>query len=162
MRTAISPCMCFSGRPHERGAARRSVRASGVDSWREQVRSFTELGAAHMGGVNLTDDNQLDNVESAHVTPSAFRVVGTRPLLGRNLIDDMPVTVVGVQAAARWFPWPWIQIITPLRFDPAKVSRTDHYLTVYGRLPDRVTIQEAQAEMDVIAAAVALEHGDPQ
>ena len=70
----------------------------------------------------------------------------------------MPVTVVGIQAAAQWFPWPWIQIITPLRFDPAKVSRTDHYLTVFGRLPDRVTLQQAQAEMDVISAAMAQQY----
>ncbi len=60
----------------------RGVASSKYIEWREQVRSFTELGAAHMGGVNLTDDNQLDHVESAHVTPSAFRVVGTRPLCG--------------------------------------------------------------------------------
>ncbi len=172
----------------------RGVASSKYIEWREQVRSFTELGAAHMGGVNLTDDNRLDHVESAHVTPSSFQVVGTRPLLGRNLIDadaapdappvailteglwmrrygsdpaiigrtieidDVPVTVVGVQAAAQWFPWPWIQIITPLRFDPAKVSRTDHQLTVYGRLLDGVTMRQAQAEMDVIAAAMAQQY----
>ncbi|MEE9281575.1 MAG: ABC transporter permease, partial [Myxococcota bacterium] len=169
----------------------RGVASSKYLEWREQVQSFSELGATHPGGVNLTDDNRLDHVESAHVTPSAFRVVGTRPLLGRNLIDadaaptappvailteglwkrryasdpaiigrtieidDVPVTVVGVQAAAQWFPWPWIQIIVPLRFDPAKVSRTDHRLTVYGRLNDGVTMQQAQAEMNVIAAAMA-------
>ena len=169
----------------------RGVASSKYLEWREQVQSFSELGATHPGGVNLTDDNRLDHVESAHVTPSAFRVVGTRPLLGRNLIDadaaptappvailteglwkrryasdpaiigrtieidGVPVTVVGVQAAAQWFPWPWIQIIVPLRFDPAKVSRTDHQLTVYGRLNDGVTMQQAQAEMSVIAAAMA-------
>ncbi len=172
----------------------RGVASSKYIEWREQVRSFTELGAAHMGGVNLTDGNQLDHVESAHVTPSAFRVAGTRPLVGRNLIDadaapdappvailteglwkrryasdpaiiggtieidDVPVTVVGVQAAAQWFPWPWIQIITPLRLDPAKISRTDHQLTVYGRLSDGATMKQAQAEMDVISAAMAQQY----
>lgn len=169
----------------------RGVSSAKYPEWREQFHSFTSLGAAQMGGVNLTDGGQLDFVEAGLVTPSCFEVVGIRPMLGRFLlesdasadaepvvilteglwkrrygadpeivgrrieIDDEPVTVVGVQGADQWFPWPWIQVIVPLRFSPDELSRTDHSLAVYGRLREGVTLEQAQAEMDVIAARLA-------
>jgi putative ABC transport system permease protein len=57
-------------------------------TWREQVRTIEHLGAAVAFVRNLaTDDNRVEPVQGAEMTASAFRMMGTAPLLGRALID---------------------------------------------------------------------------
>ena len=61
--------------------------------WREQVRSIENLGAAVAFVRNLaTEDGRVEPVQGAEVTASAFRLIGTRPLLGRTLVaqDENP------------------------------------------------------------------------
>ena len=41
---------------------------------------------------------------------------------------------------------------------PANEDRENHYLTVFGRLKDGVTISQAQAKLETIAARLAQEH----
>ena len=70
-------------------------------TWRDQVRTITDLGAAVTFVRNLgTDDERIETVKGAEVTANAFRLMGTAPLLGRTLIDQdenpagQPVAVI--------------------------------------------------------------------
>jgi predicted permease len=69
--------------------------------WREQVKTVDDLGAAITYVRNLvTDDRRVVPVVGAEVTASAFKLMGTAPLLGRVLsVQDEkpaepPVTVI--------------------------------------------------------------------
>jgi putative ABC transport system permease protein len=62
-------------------------------SWRQQVRTIDNLGAAVAFVRNLaTEDDRVEPVQGAEVTANAFRLMGTAPFLGRTLIerDEQP------------------------------------------------------------------------
>ncbi|HEX2212003.1 MAG TPA: ABC transporter permease, partial [Mycobacterium sp.] len=70
--------------------------------WREQVRTVDDLGAAMVFVRNLaTPDGRIEPVQGAEITPNAFRMMGTTPLLGRTLTEqdaepaEPPVVVIG-------------------------------------------------------------------
>src|SRR5262249_18424492 len=52
------------------------------------------------------------------------------------------------------------EVYVPLTIDPAKENRLNHVLIVAGRLKPGVSKQQAQAEMDAIAAQVARQYPD--
>ena len=57
-------------------------------TWRTQLESIKDLGAANGFVRNLmTEDGRVEPVRGAEVTANAFRLMGTRPLLGRTLLD---------------------------------------------------------------------------
>ena len=104
--------------------------------WREQVKSVDHWGAAMLFERNLvTEDGRVEPVPGAEVTASAFRLLGTRPLLGRALTEqderpaEPPVLVIG---HALW----------KARFasDPAVVGRTVKLgtvpATIVGVMPE--------------------------
>src|SRR5687768_15512902 len=69
--------------------------------WREQVRTVDHLGAAIAFVRNLvTEDGRVEPVRGAEITASAFRLLGTAPLLGRTLTEqderpaEPPVVVI--------------------------------------------------------------------
>jgi len=71
-------------------------------TWRREVRTIEELGAAVTFQRNLaTEDRNVEPVVGAEVTASAFRLMGTPPMLGRVLNDrdelpgEPPVVVLG-------------------------------------------------------------------
>ncbi|MDH5674037.1 MAG: ABC transporter permease [Myxococcales bacterium] len=72
-------------------------------------------------------------------------------IVGRALeLNGERATVVGVLADARWFPRPATEVLRPLAFDAVAAARDDDRYGIIGRLRPGVTMQEAQAEMDVI------------
>jgi putative ABC transport system permease protein len=80
---------------------------------------------------------------------------GDRAIVGRPIrIDGKPHTVVGVIAAG---PADRVQhrLYLPLAFRPEQVNHDFHWLTVMGRLKPGVTIEQANAEMGVIARRIA-------
>jgi putative ABC transport system permease protein len=79
-----------------------------------------------------------------------------RTIIGRDIrMDSIPYTVVGVLAPGHWDRTPanvWI----PISLTPAQIAnRQFHQFIVDGRLKPGVTIEQAQHEMDVIAADLA-------
>jgi predicted permease len=57
--------------------------------WRTQARTIENLGAANTFVRNLvTEDRRVEPVLGAEITASAFRLMGTAPLLGRTLRDQ--------------------------------------------------------------------------
>src|SRR5215207_6705897 len=64
--------------------ARLIVSPANYFDWREQARSFEEMGAYTEDFYNISeDDTRPERVAGANATPSLFRALGVRPLLGR-------------------------------------------------------------------------------
>jgi predicted permease len=55
---------------------------------REQNRIFEDVGAFGVRMVNWTGVERPEQLDAAAVSPSFFRVMGTRPLLGRYLVPE--------------------------------------------------------------------------
>jgi len=161
-------------------------------AWREQVTSVDPLGAAIPFVRNLaTEDGQVEPVPGAEVTANAFRLVGTRPLLGRALTEQderpaeppvlvlgyavwttrfasdpgvvgrtvtlgtVPATIVGVMPEGFGFPVSQ-RIWTPLRMDGSQLApRAGPAVRIFGRLAPGKSMDDAQAELDVIGTRLA-------
>lgn len=160
--------------------------------WREQLKTVDHLGAAVPFVRNLaTDDGRVEPVRGAEITASAFRLIGTAPLLGRVLTErdeqpaEAPVVVIGhtlwetrfandsgvlgrtvklgtvtatiVGVMPEGFAFPESQRIwTPLRANGFTLApRTGPAVSVFGRLAPGASIDEAQAELDVIGRRMA-------
>ncbi|HMG19180.1 MAG TPA: ABC transporter permease, partial [Gemmatimonadales bacterium] len=84
-----------------------------------------------------------------------------RDIIGRDIrMDSIPYTVVGVLEPGSWDRAPanvWI----PISFTPAEIAnRQLHPLIVDGRLMPGVTVEQAQQEMNTIAADLARQFPD--
>ena len=84
---------------------------------------------------------------------------GDPSILGRQLLlDAESFTVIGVMPQAFRFPVSDVQYWTPLRFNAEMyVDRNDNWHYSVGRLRAGVTLEQAQAEMDVLAAQTRLQ-----
>lgn len=75
-------------------------------TWKDQVRSIRNLGAAITFERNLiTADRRIEPVRGAEVTPSAFALTRTPPLMGRPLQDadqNIGVGLVAVISEQLW------------------------------------------------------------
>jgi putative ABC transport system permease protein len=67
-------------------------------------------------------------------------------------IDEEPYTVIGVMRPIMGFIEEMAQIYTPITEESLLNGRGSHYLGVMGRLKPGITIENAQAELNVIAA----------
>ena len=83
---------------------------------------------------------------------------GARPdTLGRPIVlDGVPHTVVGI-VRDRDFLLP-VHFLTPLAANLAEENRSNHMITVIGRLRGGVTLEQAQKEMDAIALQLGREY----
>ena len=84
-----------------------------------------------------------------------------RDIIGRDIrMDSIPYTVVGAFEPGSWDRTPanvWI----PISFTPAEIAnRQLHPLIVDGRLKPGVTVEQAQQEMNTIAADLARQFPD--
>jgi putative ABC transport system permease protein len=79
-------------------------------------------------------------------------------IIGKDIrINGEPYTVVGVLPAGMYDRLP-MQLWVPLAFDPEQTTNHNaHFILVMGRLKDGVSINQAQAEMNGIAAQLQTE-----
>ena len=75
-------------------------------------------------------------------------------------LDGETWEVVGVMPASFRFPAPWggrdtTGLWAPLTADRIGTDRSAHWLAVYGRLAPGVTVEQAEAELDLIAGRLA-------
>jgi putative ABC transport system permease protein len=105
--------------------------------------------------------------------PGAVRVVmlgyalwqqrygGDREITGKSIrINGENLTVVGVMPPGFHFP-PWNvhgQVWIPLGLDTVAPSRSTHELSVMARLKPGIPVEQAQAEMTLIARRIEREH----
>jgi predicted permease len=160
--------------------------------WSGEVKTVDHLGAAIVFVRNLaTADGRVEPVRGAEVTASAFRLLGTPPLLGRVLSEQdehpaqPPVVVIGhslwetrfasdpgivgrtaqvgtatatiVGVMPDGFAFPEAERIwAPLRADGSLLApRAGPAVSIFGRLAPGASMEEAQAEFDVIRARIA-------
>jgi predicted permease len=104
--------------------------------WRKEVKTVDHLGAAILFVRNLaTEDGRVEPVRGAEITASAFRLLGTPPLLGRALTqqDERPAEPpVAVISHTLWK--------TRFASDPGVVGRTVKLgtatATIVGVMPE--------------------------
>jgi putative ABC transport system permease protein len=81
-------------------------------------------------------------------------------IIGKTLrMSGEPYTVVGVLAPGQPDRHP-SRLSVPLAFKPEQINHDFHWLLAMGRLKDGVSREQAQAEMEGIAAQLAGEHPD--
>ena len=130
---------------------------------------FTVLGVGPIAGRTFRpDDEEPGRPGLAVVSESLWqRRYGRRAdLVGRTItVSDQLVEVVGIMPATFRFEEPvdlWLvgdRGVPRLTSLPNLAQNRDvHILDVVGRLRDGISIQEAQAELDVIAARLAREY----
>jgi putative ABC transport system permease protein len=82
-------------------------------------------------------------------------------IVGRDiLLDGEPYTVVGVLDKGGMFDRSPAQVIKPLAFEPANMTRDFHWFSALGKLKAGVTLERARAEMDVIGRRIAEQYPD--
>jgi len=162
-------------------------------SWKEQNRSFEQLGVFGFGTFNLTGRGDPEQFTGTPISPSMFPVLGIQPKLGRAFAEgeDRPgsagvamlsealwkrrfggersiagrsvtlngtaYTIVGIAPAS-------LALLTggdiwvPLLIDPAREFRLNHVVRAVGLLKPGVSMRQAQAEMDTVAARVGMQY----
>jgi predicted permease len=87
------------------------------------------------------------------------RFGGDPAILGRTLrLEGRSYTVIGVMPAGFAFP-DWAELWLPLAPD-ASADRTDKWLDVVGRLKPGIPVEQARADLDVVARRLAERHPD--
>lgn len=82
-------------------------------------------------------------------------------ILGREIVlNDEPYTVLGILEKGGPFDRAAAQIWRPLAFNPSNWTRDFRWLGASAKLNPGVTLEQARAEMDVIAQRIAAAHPD--
>jgi predicted permease len=104
----------------------------------------------------LPEEGQAGKDHVVILTHKMWQRLGANSsVLGTTMrIDGEPYTVVGVLAAGI-ADRGQAQLAVPLVFEPAQLNHTFHRLLVFGRLKPGVTIRQAQADMNTVAAHIA-------
>jgi putative ABC transport system permease protein len=125
---------------------------------------FRVLGARPLLGRTFTEADE--RAEVAVLSEGLWRAqFSSDPaVIGRAIsLNGRPFTVVGVMPSTFRFPNPRNQIWTPLAFAPAELAaRGDHGLEVIGRLRPNVSLEQAQAQMSIIAQGIAQKYPEEQ
>jgi putative ABC transport system permease protein len=123
---------------------------------------FSLLGMSPQLGRNIGSADFQGGVAPVVVISNGFwqQHLGADPaLVGRQLLlNGRKFTVIGITSPDFDFPT-GSKVWTPLDLNgPAKEDRESHYLTVFGRLKDSVSISQAQAKLETIAASLGQQH----
>lgn len=107
----------------------------------------------------LPEEGQAGKDHVVLLTHRLWEKLGSDPhIVGKTLrLDDEPYTVVGVVApgvADRETS----QLTVPLVFKPEQINHDFHWLLVIGRLNPGVSISQAQADMNSVAANIAKDY----
>jgi putative ABC transport system permease protein len=84
-----------------------------------------------------------------------------RDVVGRKiLLNGVPHEVAGVLPASFEFPDASIELWSPIPFEgrPEPLTRALHQINVYGRLKPGVSIEQARADMDRVAAVLSQQY----
>ncbi len=80
-------------------------------------------------------------------------------IIGRKLtVDGLPYEAVGILAADFWFPVPCDAIVPWNEDELRQMNRLAHEFAVFARLRPGVGLQQAQVEMNALAANLARQH----
>jgi putative ABC transport system permease protein len=125
---------------------------------------FKVMGARpELGRTFLREEDQPGGPKVAILSDRLWRRrFGADPtIIGKSIsLGKTPYTVVGVMPDNFRYP-DKVEIWTPLALSPSMSGNwNDRYLRVLGRLAPGVTLEEAQAQMNLLAERLAKEHPD--
>ncbi len=122
---------------------------------------FEVLRIPPLLGRTFTADEDRPNQDAVVILSHALwqRRFGADPkIIGRTIVlSNRPRAIVGVMPSGFRFPQVseyWV----PLALNTQMWTRNDHGLSAVGRLKDSVTLDQARAEMDVIARRIEEQH----
>jgi predicted permease len=123
---------------------------------------FSLLGMPPQFGRYIGSADFHGGVAPAVVISNGFwqQHLGADPgIVGRQLLlNGQKFTVIGITSAEFDFPT-GSKVWTPLDLNGStKEDRENHYLTVFGRLKDGVSISQAQANLETIAASLGKQY----
>ena len=162
-------------------------------SWKEQARSFEQLGAVGFASFNLTGRGDPEQFTGGTISPSLLPLLGIQPVAGRAFRDDedrpgaAKVALVseglwkrrfggdpalvggslilnGVDTLVVGIAPPALSLLSagdiwvPMTIDPGRENRLNHVILAVGRLRRGVAMEQAQSEMDNVAARVGAEY----
>jgi putative ABC transport system permease protein len=137
----------------------RRIRASRVSAG-----YFDVFGAKPaLGRTFARDEDQLGKHHVAVISHRLWEsTFGADPaIIGRTItLDREPYTVIGVMPAGSVFDRGWPDLIRPLAFAANEQARNFHWLQALGKLKPGVTIEQARAQLDPIAARIARDYPD--
>ena len=113
---------------------------------------------AALGRTFIPGEDQLGRHQVAVLSHALWATqFGSDPAIVNRtiLLDNQPHTVIGVLPAGSAFDRAANQIWRPVAFEPSNMTRDFHWLTSFARLKDGVSLQQAQASMDVIGTRIA-------
>jgi len=152
--------------------------------WKEHARSFESLALAQVIPVNTNGIDAPEQVPGLWTTPELFHVFQVAPMLGRAFSGDSEVvlsyeywqrrfggersalgrsiaagvglaTVVGVLPAGFRVGTDQIDLYLPMPLDPNKPEAVgSRSFQCFGRLRPGISIEQARAEMTVLASEV--------
>lgn len=130
-----------------------------IQGARASARYFDIFGVKPaLGRAFLPDEDRLGNDRIVLLTHVLWeRRFGSDPeILGRDiLLNGEAYTVIGVLEKDSPFDRAAAQIWKPLAFEPSNMTRDFRWLGASAKLKPGVTLEQAQAEMDVIGQRIA-------
>ena len=118
---------------------------------------------AALGRTFLPDDDQPGRPLVAVISDSLWRTQfrSDPNTLGRSIsLDEQPHTIVGVLPGGTAIDRGYHQLWRPLVFTPQNRTRNYHWLSAVALLKPGVTLGQAQANMNAIAARIAADYPD--
>lgn len=130
-----------------------------VQGMRATPGYYNELGGSAtflLGRDFLPEEGTPGKNHVAILARALWQRLGANPqIIGSGIrIDGEPYTIVGVTKGA-FVDMEAGEITVPLVFTPEQINHDYHWLQVRGRLKPGVTQQQAQADMDAVAANLA-------
>ncbi len=109
-----------------------------------------------MGRDFLPEEGTPGNDHVVMLTHKLWLRLGANPnIVGQQMrINSEPYTVVGVLAEGLSDRYD-AEITTPLAFRPEQINHDYHWIIAMGRLKPGVSLHQAQADMDAVAAGIA-------
>ena len=118
---------------------------------------------AALGRTFATDEDQLGKSQVVVLSHRLWenRFGADPSIIGRTLtLSGKPCTVIGVMPVNTPFDRSWVQLWTPLAFEPRDMTRDYHWILSFARLKPGVTLEKAQAAMNAIGARIAETYPD--
>src|ERR1022692_3130834 len=118
---------------------------------------------AALGRTFATDEDQLGKSQVVVLCHRLWenRFGADPSIIGRTLtLSGKPCTVIGVMPVNTPFDRSWVQLWTPLAFEPRDIPRDYHWILSFARLKPGVTLEKAQAAMNAIGARIAETYPD--
>jgi putative ABC transport system permease protein len=115
---------------------------------------------AALGRTFLPGEDQLGRHQVAVLSHRLWATqFGADPsILDRTIqLDNQPYTVIGILPETGAFDRGGALIWRPLAFEPSNMTRDFHWLTSFARLKDGVSLEQAQAGMDIIGKRIEQE-----